>query len=311
MAPARDAQRQPRPAPRRRRDRQPSTSARKTGLTPLAEVGRHRRRHGASHGGEGLQAAQGRRALRARRRAQSAHASRRTGDAAIQAAGRRPGGRAAADAALRREARRLRAHQRRRRLPGQRPAARSSPRAKEELRARLEDLHRLPQLREDSSTTRCTARRSSASSSGRSSSRRSTVLLSFALGLFLAITLDKHGLRFQRCLPLGDHHPVRDPGLPRAARLGRPAERRLRRREQHLRTSGHVPWLFDANWARVSVHPRQRLADDAVLLPRLARRAAVDPGGADRGGAGRRRRRLGRSSGASRCRCCSSRSRRS
>ena len=37
--------------------------------------------------------------------------------------------------------------------------------------------------------------------------------------------------------------------------------------------------------------PRQRLADVPVLLPRLARRAAVDPGRADRGGAGGRRRR--------------------
>ena len=34
-------------------------------------------------------------------------------------------------------------------------------------------------------------------SSGRSSSRR-TVFLSFAPGLFLAITLDKRGMRFQR-----------------------------------------------------------------------------------------------------------------
>ena len=39
------------------------------------------------------------------------------------------------------------------------------------------------------------------------------------------------------------------------------------------------------------MHPRQRLADLPVLLPRLARRAPVDPGRARRGGAGRRRRR--------------------
>ena len=49
-----------------------------------------------------------------------------------------------------------------------------------------------------SSTTRSTGRRSSRSSSGRSSTRRSSCFASFALGLFLAITLDKKGMRFQR-----------------------------------------------------------------------------------------------------------------
>ena len=48
-----------------------------------------------------------------------------------------------------------------------------------------------------------------------------TVFLSFAVGLFLAITLDKHGPALPALVPLGDHHPVRDPRLPEPARSGR------------------------------------------------------------------------------------------
>ena len=49
------------------------------------------------------------------------------------------------------------------------------------------------------------------SSSGRSSSRRSPCSFSFALGLFLAITLDKQGPALPALLPLGARHPVGDP----------------------------------------------------------------------------------------------------
>ena len=47
-----------------------------------------------------------------------------------------------------------------------------------------------------------------------------TVLLSFALGLFLAIALDKPGMRFQRSYRVDPDHPVRDPRLPRRCSSG-------------------------------------------------------------------------------------------
>ena len=98
-------------------------------------------------------------------------------------------------------------------------------------RAGLAHLHRRRATSAASSTTRSSASRSCASSSGRSRSRRSAVLFSFVIGLFLAIVLDKPGLRFPRVYRVAARHPVRDPGLPLAARLGGPAERRLRRRQ--------------------------------------------------------------------------------
>ena len=76
-----------------------------------------------------------------------------------------------------------------------------------------------------------------------------SVLLTFALGLFLAVTLNKSGLRLrrtQRAL-LVIPYAIRPSS---GARLGRHAQRRLRRHQQHLGI--HVPWLFDASWAKVS-----------------------------------------------------------
>ena len=70
-----------------------------------------------------------------------------------------------------------------------------------------------------------------------------------------------------------------------------------------------IPWLFDPDLGEGLGHPRQRLADVPLLLPRLAGRAAVDPGRAveaasvDGGGRWQVFRR-------SRCRCCWSRPRR-
>ena len=78
----------------------------------------------------------------------------------------------------------------------------------------------------------------------------STVLLSFALGLFLAITLQKkfRGQRVYR----SSHHPVRDSGVPDDPRLGRAVQTTIRDHEQRYCTSIST-WLFDPWWARVSV----------------------------------------------------------
>ena len=72
----------------------------------------------------------------------------------------------------------------------------------------------------------------------------SIVLLSFAIGLFLAIVLDKKRLRFQRLYRSLLVVPYAIPGFLVAARLGGPPERRLRRRQPAL-PHVHIPWLFD------------------------------------------------------------------
>ena len=78
-----------------------------------------------------------------------------------------------------------------------------------------------------------------------------TVLLSFALGLFLAITLDKQGLRFQRLYRAILVIPYAVPGF-----LSLLVWQGLLNDEfgvvNHI-FHIHVPWLFDANWAKVSV----------------------------------------------------------
>src|SRR5262249_1128345 len=78
----------------------------------------------------------------------------------------------------------------------------------------------------------------------------STVLLSFAMGLFLAITLDKKGMRFQRVYRSILIIPWAVPGFlsllvsPRLLTDPFGVGNRL----FHL----NVPWLFAANWAKVS-----------------------------------------------------------
>jgi arabinogalactan oligomer/maltooligosaccharide transport system permease protein len=78
-----------------------------------------------------------------------------------------------------------------------------------------------------------------------------TVLGAFALGLFLAITLDKRGLRFQRFYRSAIIIPWAIPGF-----LGLLVWAGLLNDNFGIinRLFGiHVPWLFDANWAKVSV----------------------------------------------------------
>jgi arabinogalactan oligomer/maltooligosaccharide transport system permease protein len=78
----------------------------------------------------------------------------------------------------------------------------------------------------------------------------STVLLSFAMGLFLAIALDKKGMRFQRVYRSILIIPWAVPGflslLVWAGLLN--DQFGVVNRLFHL----GVPWLFDANWAKVS-----------------------------------------------------------
>jgi arabinogalactan oligomer/maltooligosaccharide transport system permease protein len=78
-----------------------------------------------------------------------------------------------------------------------------------------------------------------------------TVLLSFALGLFLAITLDKDGMRFQRSYRSLLIIPYAIPGF-----LSLLVWRGLLNDDfgvvnklLHL----HIPWLFGANWAKVGI----------------------------------------------------------
>ena len=78
-----------------------------------------------------------------------------------------------------------------------------------------------------------------------------TVLFSFALGLFLAITLDKRGMRFQRLYRSALVIPYAVPGalslLVWAGLLN--DDFGVVNRLLHV----HVAWLFGANWAKVSV----------------------------------------------------------
>jgi arabinogalactan oligomer / maltooligosaccharide transport system permease protein len=77
-----------------------------------------------------------------------------------------------------------------------------------------------------------------------------TVLLSFAFGLFLAIALDKKGLRFQRLYRSVLIIPWAIPGFLSLLVWGGLLNDQFGvvNRIFHI----HVPWLFDANWARVS-----------------------------------------------------------
>ena len=79
-----------------------------------------------------------------------------------------------------------------------------------------------------------------------------TVLFSFALGLFLAISLNKPGMRFQRVYRSVLIIPYALPGpLSLLVWQGLLNDDFGVVNRSILHT--HVPWLFDANWARVSV----------------------------------------------------------
>lgn len=79
----------------------------------------------------------------------------------------------------------------------------------------------------------------------------STVLISFAIGLLLAIALDKNGMRGQRLYRSVLVIPYAIPGLLSILVWSGLLNDRFGVVNQafHL----HIPWLFDPNWAKVSV----------------------------------------------------------
>jgi len=78
-----------------------------------------------------------------------------------------------------------------------------------------------------------------------------TVFLSFAVGLFLAIALDKKGLRFQKLYRSVLVIPYAMPGFLSLLVWGGLLNDEFGVVNKLFHT--HIPWLFDANWARVSV----------------------------------------------------------
>jgi arabinogalactan oligomer/maltooligosaccharide transport system permease protein len=79
----------------------------------------------------------------------------------------------------------------------------------------------------------------------------STVLISFALGLLLAIALDKNGMRLQRLYRSVLVIPYAIPGLLSILVWSGLLNDRFGVVNQAFHI--HVPWLFDPNWAKVSV----------------------------------------------------------
>jgi ABC-type sugar transport system permease subunit len=79
----------------------------------------------------------------------------------------------------------------------------------------------------------------------------STVLISFALGLLLAIALDKKGMRGQRLYRSVLVIPYAIPGLLSILVWSGLLNDRFGVVNQAFHI--HVPWLFDPNWAKVSV----------------------------------------------------------
>jgi ABC-type sugar transport system permease subunit len=78
-----------------------------------------------------------------------------------------------------------------------------------------------------------------------------TVLISFAFGLFLAITLDKEGMRFQRSYRSLLIIPYAIPGF-----LSLLVWRGLLNDDFGVVNKllhAHIPWLFGANWAKVGI----------------------------------------------------------
>ena len=77
------------------------------------------------------------------------------------------------------------------------------------------------------------------------------MLFSFALGLFLAIALDKPGLRFQRAYRSLARDPVRDPGFLSVLVWAGLLNDDFGVVNKVL--SRDIPWLFDPTWAKVSI----------------------------------------------------------
>ena len=223
-------EREPRPDPPGRHD---DEELRRHAEGADAAAAREREdRRARDHLCDGLHDRHGQRAVRARQDAADLHRPGRHDRGGDPSADDLDRGRAAADAPLRREARRLRPHLGRRGLPRQRQG-RVRPRRRG-ARAGLEDGRRHSRTSRASINDPLVQQPFLRVLIWTIVFAASTVLFSFAIGLFLAIALDKRGLRFQQHLPVDPRDPVRDPGLPLAARLAGAAERPVRRRQPDL-----------------------------------------------------------------------------
>ena len=117
-----------------------------------------------------------------------------------------------------------------------------------------------------------------------------SVALTFALGLFLAVVLDKAGMRFQRTYRTILIVPYAMPAFLSALVWGGLLNDDFGVVNHTLHT--HVPWLFDANWAKVSClllnlwlgFPYFFLVSTAALqaIPAELREAALVDGGTAR-----------------------------
>ena len=114
-----------------------------------------------------------------------------------------------------------------------------------------------------------------------------SVFLSFALGLFLAIVLNKPTLKLRRIQRALLVLPFAIPAFLCVLVWRGLLERRVRGDQPDVR-AGH-PLALRCDVGEGLLHPRERLARVPVLLPRQHRRAAGDPRGAAGGCAGRRR----------------------
>ena len=117
-----------------------------------------------------------------------------------------------------------------------------------------------------------------------------SVLIQFAIGLFLAITLNKPGLKLRRTQRALLVLPFAMPAFLVGPRLAGAAERRVRDRQPDAPHTS-IPWLFDPTWAKVScILVNVWLGFPYCFLVCTGALQAV-PDGADRGGTRRRRRR--------------------
>ena len=197
MAAARRLERQPRPDPPRRREHEASLRRHAEGADAAAAGAREDSARSASPSATGYTIITGS-ALFAldRTAADATRPGRQT--AAIQPQTISSRGRAASRrSATTRRTDDVRPHQRRRGLPRQRQGL-VRQHGERGARARLEDRRRRARTSAASSTTRSSAQPFLRVFIWTIVFAASTVLLSFALGLFLAIALDKTGMRVQR-----------------------------------------------------------------------------------------------------------------
>ena len=117
-----------------------------------------------------------------------------------------------------------------------------------------------------------------------------SVILSFGLGLLLALVFNDERMFGRKLVSQPDHHPVRDPELHDRARVARHAQSTVRGDQPMARPQ---PAVARRTVAPLLLDPaRQHLARVPVHVPRVYRGAAEHPVRPHRGRGGRRRRRV-------------------